>query len=649
MRRASALIVIAAALLGPGAQSALAVSPPTATVNFGANTIPLNGTTSLSITIGNPNPGTGLTGIGFTDTLPSGLVVATPNGLDNGCGGTLTAAEGSSTVQLSGASLAASTLCPISVNVKGTAAGEQPDVVTVNSSAGASDQASASLTVVVPPAATTSFDAGWFAPGETDRLSIKLSNPNSVQLTGVGLTDALNSGLVVADPAHMNNGCGGAAAAAAGAASIALSGVALGAGDNCSVSIDLTAPTVGHYLALLGTVSSNEGGDGTGLNAGTSVIAPGNRLYWGVYVNGGTLGVADIAPSGGYGSFHYAGAGHTATGVALDPAHGRMYWADQAADAIYYSDLDGSNQGQLDTTGASVRAPQGLAIDARQSRVYWANTEFNHNSISYASTNGTGGGDLDTSGASLWDPGGIAIDSAGGRVYWANTLNGAISYANLNDTGGGGDLDTGTTAGDFLRGLAIDATANRIYWVSGAASGSIGYASLDGNGPAGILDTSGAAVGEATGIAVDHETGQVYWANWTPYGIYAASTAGGSGHVIADSSEGAFSPGYLALLKMPEASKAPRIKGKKRTGAKLTCAGAKWKGDIPGAQVYRAPEHQSFAWTRNGKHIASATHRTNRAKTAGKYTCSVTAQNAAGSNTRASKSFRIPKHRHHRH
>src|SRR5262249_60832742 len=54
---------------------------PTITKAFGAASILVNASTSLTFTINNPNTTLGLTGIAFTDSLPAGLKVATPNGL----------------------------------------------------------------------------------------------------------------------------------------------------------------------------------------------------------------------------------------------------------------------------------------------------------------------------------------------------------------------------------------------------------------------------------------------------------------------------------------------------------------------------------------------------------------------------------------
>src|SRR4249919_1814688 len=97
--------------------------PPSITKTFGAASIPVNGTTSLTLTITNPNATASNTGVAFTDTFPAGLVVSTPNGLSSTCGGGVaTATSGTGSVSLSGATIAANASCVVSVNVTGTTA-----------------------------------------------------------------------------------------------------------------------------------------------------------------------------------------------------------------------------------------------------------------------------------------------------------------------------------------------------------------------------------------------------------------------------------------------------------------------------------------------------------------------------------------------
>ncbi len=104
----------------------LAIGPPTISKSFGAATIPSGGSTSLTFVVNNPDAFNSLTGIGFTDTLPNGLGVSTPNGLTGSCGGgTITAVAGSNSISLSGGTLAASSSCTFSVNVTGQGAGPQ--------------------------------------------------------------------------------------------------------------------------------------------------------------------------------------------------------------------------------------------------------------------------------------------------------------------------------------------------------------------------------------------------------------------------------------------------------------------------------------------------------------------------------------------
>ena len=128
--------------------------PPTVLKAFGGASVALNGTTTLTFDISNPNTSLSLSGVGFTDTLPSGQVVATPNGLTGTCGGgTITAAAGSASVGLSGSTLGAGSLCTFTVNVTATTSGTQNNTTgaITSNEAGSGGMASASLVVASTP------------------------------------------------------------------------------------------------------------------------------------------------------------------------------------------------------------------------------------------------------------------------------------------------------------------------------------------------------------------------------------------------------------------------------------------------------------------------------------------------------------------
>lgn len=96
---------------------------PTITKSFMPSSITLGGTATVQFKVENPNAATTLTNVSFTDTLPSGLVVANPNNLSNLCGGSGTAASDGATISLSGVTLAGGGSCTLSVGVRATATG----------------------------------------------------------------------------------------------------------------------------------------------------------------------------------------------------------------------------------------------------------------------------------------------------------------------------------------------------------------------------------------------------------------------------------------------------------------------------------------------------------------------------------------------
>lgn len=137
-------------------------SPPTLKTAFTPDSIGVGGTAALSFKITNPNSSGSITGIGFTDTLPSGLVIDDPNGQSGTCGssGTLTATAGGTTITLAGGKLAAGANCTVSADVTSTTPGAYQNVApAVSSSDGASNGDTESLTVIGNPTITLSSPA----------------------------------------------------------------------------------------------------------------------------------------------------------------------------------------------------------------------------------------------------------------------------------------------------------------------------------------------------------------------------------------------------------------------------------------------------------------------------------------------------------
>ncbi|MDQ1429143.1 MAG: large repetitive protein, partial [Acidimicrobiaceae bacterium] len=186
-----------------------AVAPPTIAKAFGAPSVPLNRSTTLTFTLANPNTGSALSGVGFSDTLPAGLVVTTPNALTGSCGGgTITAAAGSGSVSLTGAALAANAGCTFSVRVTGTTAGRKNNTTSAVTSVEGGNGATATATIAVaaPPAITKAFARASVVLGGTTTLTFTIVNPaaNTVALRGVAFTDSLPAGLAVATPSGLS-------------------------------------------------------------------------------------------------------------------------------------------------------------------------------------------------------------------------------------------------------------------------------------------------------------------------------------------------------------------------------------------------------------------------------------------------------------
>jgi len=250
--------------------------PPVISKTFGAASIFLSSSTSLTFTIQNNNAATTLTGIAFSDTLPAGLLIATPSGQSGTCGGgALTAAQGTSVIHLSGAMLGPNTSCSLAVNVIGAMAGNQNNITgnVTSANGGTGGTATASINVIAPPSLAEAFSPSSLALDSTTTLTFTLTNPpgNAADLSGVAFADTLPAGLVVADSSAAI--CGGTVTTIA-PTGIALNGADIAIAGQCTFSVTVTGAASGTYSNTTGPVTSVDGGTGGMATATVTVATP---------------------------------------------------------------------------------------------------------------------------------------------------------------------------------------------------------------------------------------------------------------------------------------------------------------------------------------------------------------------------------------
>src|SRR5262249_62126434 len=113
-----------------------------------------------------------------------------------------TAADGSSTVSLSSASVPPNSNCTVSLNVQGTTAGVKNNSVQVTSTnGGTGNTANPSITVVAPPVILKAFGVASIPLNGSTSLTFTIQNNNTTAaLTGVAFSDTLPAGLVISTP-----------------------------------------------------------------------------------------------------------------------------------------------------------------------------------------------------------------------------------------------------------------------------------------------------------------------------------------------------------------------------------------------------------------------------------------------------------------
>ncbi|MFN3587360.1 MAG: hypothetical protein ACK4UT_07640, partial [Moraxellaceae bacterium] len=146
-------------------------------------------------------------------------------------------------------------------------------VTTANIGSGNASQAT--LTVMGPPDVAKSFSPATVLVNQVSVLTITLTNPNSVAITGAALTDSYPSGLVNDAAPNVTTSCpGGTAAATSGGTSVSLSGASIPANSSCTLTVRVRSATAGSYVNNTGSVTTSNAGTGSSASATLTVNEP---------------------------------------------------------------------------------------------------------------------------------------------------------------------------------------------------------------------------------------------------------------------------------------------------------------------------------------------------------------------------------------
>ena len=176
--------------------------------SFSPVTVQAGATSALTLTITNTSDLLAKRGWSFTDTLPSGLTLATPTAAATTCSaGTVTAADGGTTFSVAGGALSAGQAsCTVTVDVTSATAGVYSSKASnMTALTGVNAPGSASVVVTRGPAIdlVKSASPSWFsAAGQALTYRFLVVNASRVPLSAVTVTDAGPAGLSPAGCPH---------------------------------------------------------------------------------------------------------------------------------------------------------------------------------------------------------------------------------------------------------------------------------------------------------------------------------------------------------------------------------------------------------------------------------------------------------------
>jgi hypothetical protein len=210
------------------------------------------------------------------------------------------------------------------------------------------------------------------------------------------------------------------------------------------------------------------------------------------------------------------------SGMVVDPAGGRMYWADGVLNQIMVGNLNGSGRPQVLFDGEDgVNYPYGIAM--ANGRLYWANSGANQ--VVRANANGSGNLEVlfDDAADGVNFSHDVKLEIASNTVYWTENGSLKVRRGNLDGSGSAEDLFTEADGLGNPLGLALDVAGGKLYVADspgqfGTGTDRIRVGNLNGAGSLITLFDAGDNVDGPDAIALDLTNRQLYWYNTTTNG-----------------------------------------------------------------------------------------------------------------------------------
>jgi len=264
---------------------------PGFTKAFSPSSVSFGGRSTLTFTIDNTANANAAYNMSFSDSLPSGMVVASPANATTTCSNSvLSATAGGDTITLGFAgfnlsSVSAGGSCTVSVDVLGNAVGPlgntSGELSTSPQFGGfrSSGKAAAVLNVTADRLSLIkSFTDDPVPPGSTVTLAFTLYNlDRSSSASSIAFTDDLDATLsgLTAISTPVSNPCG-AGSSLSGTSVLSLTGASLGPADSCTFSVTLQVPagaSAGNYSNTTSQVTGDLGGRPVTGSAASDILA----------------------------------------------------------------------------------------------------------------------------------------------------------------------------------------------------------------------------------------------------------------------------------------------------------------------------------------------------------------------------------------